>query len=583
VHAQDGRVADTLERLVQRVEPAQRRELQAAMDACIVQGEAFDLEVPLLAGVNPLMWIRLIGEPHRDAAGRISRVQGTAQDITERRLAAERARELGARLAATLDSVSDAFLTLNQDGTFTYVNPEAERLLGRPRGDLLGRELFQEFPGLQGSRFEREFRRAVAAGATVEFEEFAPSLQRWLKVKAYASPQGLAVYFRDITDTHSVQQALTDSQEELRHLFENAIDGVLYTGQDGRVLRANPAACAMLGRPESDLRGTSFAALVRGGDLALARLWEQRRMTGRVTGQISLACGEGSGLPADLSSAEYAAADGSVRAFVVLRDISRRVHAEQQLLQLNIELGERVLRRTAELEAANAELKTLAHSLAHDLQSPVAAIDAFSELLEEVLPQPLPDRGAHYLGRIRAAARKTSEYAQGLLALARVSQATLSPQKVDLGAIAADLLTQMAERDSDRQVQWQVQSGMVAMGDATLLRIALDNLLGNAWKFTRDRRPARIEVACDTDAAGQKVYRVRDNGAGFDMAHAHKLFGNFQRLHTAQEFPGTGLGLANVLRIVGRHGGRVWAEGVEGEGACFYFTLAASPAGPSVK
>jgi light-regulated signal transduction histidine kinase (bacteriophytochrome) len=213
----------------------------------------------------------------------------------------------------------------------------------------------------------------------------------------------------------------------------------------------------------------------------------------------------------------------------------------------------------------------------------VAAIDAFSELLQDALPQPLPERGAHYLGRIRMAARKTAEYAQGLLALARVSQAPLSLQEVDLSAIAADLLTQMAERDGGRQVQWQVQGGMVVRGDATLLRIALDNLLGNAWKFTCDGAPARIEVACDTDAEGRKTYRVRDNGAGFDMAYAHKLFGNFQRLHTPQEFPGTGVGLANVHRIVARHGGRVWAEAVEGEGACFYFTLAAAPVGPSEK
>jgi PAS domain S-box-containing protein len=556
--------------------------LQSALDRCMAEGKPFDVEVPLVAGINPGMWVRLIGEALRDAEENIWRVQGKVQDVTERRLAAERARELGSGSAATLDSASDAFLTLNREGTFSYLNQKAERLLLRRRTDLVGRTtLPQEFPGLTGTRFERELRRALVERETVEFEDYFEPLHLWLRVKAFPSPQGLAVYLRDITDSHSVQQALSGSQEELRHLFDNTIDGVLYTTPDGRVERANPAACAMLQWQAAELRGQPLTALLRQGEPGLEPVCEQRAMTGRASGQLTLVRRDGSEFPVDVSSAEYTSLDGTVRAFLVFRDISQQVRAKQEILQLNVELGERVRRRTAELEAANAELKAFGHSLAHDLQSPLAAVDAFSQLLENALPQPLPERAGHYLGRIRAAARKTSDYAQGLLALARVSQATLTPQHIDLGAIAEDVLTQLAERDRDREVEWRVQPGLMGVGDETLLRMALDNLLGNAWKFTRGRAPACIEFAAEPCDDAPRVYCVRDNGAGFDMAHAGRLFGNFQRLHAQEEFRGTGVGLANVQRVIARHGGRIWAEAAPGQGATFYFTLSASAASPS--
>lgn len=577
LYALDGSPATTFDQLLDRVESEQRSGLATAVRRCLEHGESFDLEVHLVEGINPAMWARLIGEPSRDPEHRIRRVQGTVQDVTERRLAAERARELGSRLAATLDTASGAFVTVNCDWVITYLNQDAERLLQCPRTDLFGRNLWEQYPELCGTPFERQFRRALAEGETAEFDEYFEPRRMWLRVRACPSPQGLAIYLRDVTDSHSVQQALSDSQEQLRNLFENTIDGVLYTGGRDEIVRVNPAACAVLGCPPAQLRGRPFAALVQGGEAVLSDLWGQRSVSGRTSGQLTLLRADGSTVPVEVSSAEYTSADGSLRAFVVFRDISRRVRAEEALRQLNAELGERVQQRTAELEAANAELKAFAHSLAHDLRSPAAAIHGFSEMLEGVLPKPLPDRATHYLSRIRAAALKTTDYAQGLLGLAQVSQATLHPGRVDLGAMAADVLTQLAEQEPQRAVEWEVQEGLVATGDATLLRMLLENLLGNAWKFTRDSAPAHIVFTASCGVDGATVYRVQDNGAGFDMAYAHRLFGHFQRLHTQDEFPGTGVGLANVQRVAMRHGGRAWAESAPGEGATFYFTLAPAP------
>lgn len=538
IHDVGGAAAGTLAALLERVEPGARCELSRAIGACMAAGQGFELEVPLRAGTQPLMWVRLIGEAHRDLDGRIHQVRGTVQDVTGRRLAAERAREIGSRLVATLDSAADPFVTPSRDWAFTCVNHEAEGFL----------------------------------------ESLQPG-GRWLEVHASPSRDGLAISFRDVTDSRVIRQALADSQEQLRHLFENTIDGVVYTSDRGLIERVNPAARAIFGWSEAELRGQRFGALVATReDGRIDAMRNERSMTGRTSGRLTLRRRDGGRFEAEVSSAEYTATDGKVHAFVVLRDITRRLQAEQQILQLNADLGERVRQRTAELETANAELKAFAHALAHDLQAPVAAVDAFAELLEHAFPEPLPQRPAHYLSRIRAAGRKAGEYITGLLSMAQVSQATLAVRPVDLSEVARELLAELAERDRSRHVQWHVQHGVVAPGDPTLLRMALENLLGNAWKFSAGKAPARIEFGAAPGADGCVVHHVRDNGAGFDMGYAHKLFGSFRRLHTESEFPGTGLGLANVQRIVARHGGRIWAEAAEGEGACFYFTLAAPPA-----
>jgi PAS domain S-box-containing protein len=488
----------------------------------------------------------------------------------------EQARDLSAKLAETLDGVSDCFLTVDPQWVITYMNPQAEQLLRRSRGELVGKDLWQSFPQLLGTPFEQAYRRAATDNVTIDFEEFFEPSWAWLQVRVYASPQGLAICFRDATDSHKVQEALTSSREQLRQLFENSMDAVLYTGADGRVIRANPAACTILGRSADQIHDCRFPDFLDPEEAGLPALWEQRAMTGRTSGQLLLKRGDGTVFPAEISSAEYTSRDDTTHAFIVFRDISRRVEAQRQVLQLNAELGERVRQRTAELEAANQELKAFARALAHDLRAPAAAIEAFSDLLEHSVSDALAERPAHYLRRIRAGARKITDYTDGLLSLARISQVPLLVQEVNLSVIARDVLVQLKEREPHRDVAWSVEDGLVALGDANLLRIVLDNLLGNSWKFTSRTPAACIEFYADV-RGGVITYHVKDNGAGFDAAYAHKLFTNFGRLHGQEEFPGTGIGLTSVHRIVTRHGGAISAEGREGAGACFSFTLRSAP------
>jgi len=257
----------------------------------------------------------------------------------------------------------------------------------------------------------------------------------------------------------------------------------------------------------------------------------------------------------------------------VLRDITERKQAQGEILNLNADLEERVRQRTEQLNAANKELEAFAYSLSHDLRTPLGAIDGFSNLLDTEIGGTVSERARHYLARIRAGVTYMSQLIDAMLLLAHVSRTTPRWVNVDLSGIAQAVLDGYQEREPARAVQWDIEPGLVVQGDPSLLRQVLDNLLGNAWKFTGRQAQARISLTREIDEHGAAVYAVKDNGAGFDMTYSEKLYGAFQRLHTTSEFPGTGIGLATVQRIIASHGGKVWADSVEGQGANFYFTL----------
>lgn len=235
-----------------------------------------------------------------------------------------------------------------------------------------------------------------------------------------------------------------------------------------------------------------------------------------------------------------------------------------------------------DLEGANRELEAFSYSVSHDLRAPLRTIDGFSRILIEDYGGKLDSEGEDYLERVRGASQHMGNLIDDLLDLSRVARKPLRRETVDLSALAADVIERLRASDPDRDVEVEIEKGMMAQGDANLLSVALENLLGNAWKFTSKRPGARIKFGANRETGAgfvTPVYCVRDNGAGFEAAYAQRLFGAFQRLHGTEEFEGTGIGLATVQRIVHRHGGRVWAEGAVGEGAAFYFTLGGARGG----
>ena len=261
--------------------------------------------------------------------------------------------------------------------------------------------------------------------------------------------------------------------------------------------------------------------------------------------------------------------DGKLVGFVeIVEDFTERKKAEEALARQAEELE----RSNTELAALNEEQKAFSYSVSHDLRAPLRVIDGFSQALLEDYGDSLDDQGKAYLGRVRAASQRMGELIDDLLTLSRVTRGDLCRETLDMGSLARRIAGELEEAQPERRVDFAIAEGLTAEGDERLLRIVLENLLGNAWKFTSKHPQARIEFGA-TEQNGTRVFFVRDDGAGFDMSYAGKLFGPFQRLHAIDEFPGTGIGLATVQRIIHRHGGRVWAEGEVERGATIYFTL----------
>jgi signal transduction histidine kinase len=255
----------------------------------------------------------------------------------------------------------------------------------------------------------------------------------------------------------------------------------------------------------------------------------------------------------------------------LLRQHTERLRASEQEAR---ELADARAALVADLEQKNREMETFSYTVSHDLRAPLRRIESFGRALAETQADRLDEEGHRYLARIRSCSQDMAQLIDDVLYLSRVARADLRRQEVDLSALAHAIIERLRETD-DRSVDVRIRPGLVADGDGQLLRIALENLLDNAWKFTRQQPQPRIELGV-THLPGEPAYFVRDNGAGFDMTYAERLFTPFQRLHLSSEFPGTGIGLATVQRIVNRHGGRIWAEGSVGQGATFLFTLGRS-------
>jgi light-regulated signal transduction histidine kinase (bacteriophytochrome) len=254
------------------------------------------------------------------------------------------------------------------------------------------------------------------------------------------------------------------------------------------------------------------------------------------------------------------------------RDITERKEAEKQLELYQDHLEELVSQRTAALEMANDELKAFSYSVSHDLRSPLRVIDGFSQVVLEDYSNAIDEVGKDFLQRIRNGTHHMEEIIDAMLSLSRVSHVDMKPQDVDLSAIAKSILREFQDSEPKRIATVEVMRGIRAMADKSLIYIVLENLLGNAWKYSKKKQKAYVEFGAKIKG-GQTVYFVRDNGAGFEMKYVDKLFGAFQRLHSLEDFEGTGIGLVTVSRIIRRHGGEVWAEAQPGQGATFYFTL----------
>jgi len=369
---------------------------------------------------------------------------------------------------------------------------------------------------------------------------------------------------------------LLAQQERFERLVELSPDGILIVDRQGNIQLANAAASRMLGAEsrETILQQPFLRFVVPDAAEAYAACFREaiENPAGICRLETELRRADGVTFPAEINAGHL---DWDARAAgqIIIRDITDRKTAERQIRQLNEDLERRVVERTAQLEATNRELEAFSFSVSHDLRAPLRSIEGYSLALLEDCADQVGANGLEHIQRVRNACRRMTQLIDGMLMLARLTQADMQLEPVSLSALARAVAAELLHREPERQVDFIVAENIEAHADARLMRAVLENLLGNAWKYTARREAARIEFGALPGPDGKTQYFVRDNGAGFDMAHADRMFTAFQRLHALQDYPGDGIGLATVRRIVHRHGGRVWAEGAVNEGATFYFTL----------
>lgn len=375
------------------------------------------------------------------------------------------------------------------------------------------------------------------------------------------------------------QEIARDAAEKLREqasLLDRAKDAILVRNLDRTIRFWNKGAERLYGWTADEVLGKTMEALMyRSPHVLEAAMQQTLDNDGDWNGELEQLARDGSALNIEARWTVVRDENGQVNGVLGINcDIRERKRVREEILQLNATLEERVQQRTAQLEFANKQLEAFSYSVSHDLRTPLSAIDGFSNLLDKDLgASDSSQRSRHYLSRIRAGVSQMGELIDALLSLAQVSRTSLRWERVDLSDMAQTITNGYCEREPARAALLDIQPGLVVGGDPRLLAQVLDNLLGNAWKFSSKQSQSLISFRREPAEDGSWIYAVRDNGAGFDMAYADKLFGAFQRLHTLTEFDGTGIGLATVHRIITRHSGKVWAESAPGHGATFYFTL----------
>ena len=373
------------------------------------------------------------------------------------------------------------------------------------------------------------------------------------------------------------------SERRFRAAMEYSAIGKALLDAAGCIVEVNPAFARIAGRAPESMAGKLFVALLEGEGASLKTtdmtvvegtddVFRSTQILRRPGGDLRHVQLTFAPVPGEIGQ--------DIARLVQMEDVTDRVRAQARVLALNRTLESQVAARTRELSDANRDLESFASSVSHDLRAPLRAMGGFAKALADRHASQLDDAGQHYVRRIRDATTRMGELIDALLRLSRPGRAELKLEEVDLGAIAADVVAQLREQEPERVVQVRIEPGMRAWGDATLLRNLFENLIGNAWKFTRDAPAARIEVGTTIAADGEGRYFVQDNGAGFEQAYAEKMFQPFQRLHSEREFAGHGIGLASVKRIVERHGGEIGARGTPGHGARFEFSLRAQAPSP---
>jgi PAS domain S-box-containing protein len=563
-----------------------------ARGAALAGSDRYQVEHRIIRPDGALRWVLQAAAVERDRTGAPVRLLGICRDITDRKRGEDEIRAAAAYNRSLIEASLNPMFTIGRDGVISDVNAATEQATGYLRAELLGTGFSDYFtdPGLARAGYELAFADGSARDYLLKLRHRDGRIISVLyNAAVYRDPfghvLGVMAAARDITETELLQDALRASEVRLRVLFDHAPIGAGEVTLGGELVRINRYFCQFVGYTADEVLSMRWLEDFLPSDNIEVDLAIQQRL---LSGEIDSYSADrrfiqkgGGVIWGEVQRSLVRDPAGRPLLYIdTVRDITAEREAEAEVRTLTAELEARVEQRTAELELSNKNLQAFSYSIAHDLRTPLRGLNGFSEALLEEFGELLGETGCSYAERIQAASERMGTIIDDMLRLSQVTHTDMNLEAVDLSAEVAAIADGLRSVDPGRRVSFAIQEGVWVTADPILIRTVLDNLIENAWKFTAGREDAIIEFAATTTATATATADdatvccyVRDNGAGFDPAYVHKLFQPFQRLHTTLEFPGTGVGLASVQRIIERHGGHTWAEGTVDGGATFYFTL----------
>lgn len=470
---------------------------------------------------------------------------------------------------AVLKSMRDSLISLDKDWRYVFVNDKAVRMMGKSREELIGKTFWELFPDTAGTVIESEIRRSMTNREKTSFEAYYQPFDLWLSINVFPYEDELLVYFTNITRFKRAEESLHSLLKEVSD-YKHALDEssiVAITDATGIITHANDNFCKISKYTRGELVGQDHRLINSGyhGKEFFHELWYTISNGNVWRGELKNRARDGSAYWVDTTIVPFLDEAGKPYQYVAIRsDITRRKQAEGELLELNRDLERRVKDRTEELEA-------FSYSISHDLRAPLRAINSYAKIIEEDYSNTFDNEGNRLLGIVQENARKMGTLIDDLLAFSRLGGKELRKSEVDMMALTEQVCSELV-KTVVKKPAIEIRHMLPVKADKTLMGQVLVNLISNAIKYSGKKENPQIVINSER-SNHYIIYSVEDNGTGFNMEYASKLFGVFQRLHSEMEFEGTGVGLAIVKRIVYKHGGSVWAESEEGNGAKFYFSL----------